>query len=61
MPKDRQIKLMLAGQLADTGKYDEGMTMAKSLLNGSPEDRETYLQSPRSTPPAPLEGSRRVR
>ena len=23
--------------------------MAKSLLNGSPEDRETYLQSPRST------------
>jgi len=44
MPKDRQIKLMLAGQLADTGKYDEGMTIAKSLLNGSPEDRDTYLQ-----------------
>ena len=44
MPKDRQIKLMLAGQLADTGKYDEGMAIAKSLLNGSPEDRDTYLQ-----------------
>lgn len=44
MPKDRQIKLMLAGQLADTGKYDEGMTLAKTALNGTPEDRDTYLQ-----------------
>lgn len=44
LPKDRQIKLMLAGQLADTGKVDEGIEIAKSQLNGGPEDRETYLQ-----------------
>jgi tetratricopeptide (TPR) repeat protein len=44
LPKDRQVKLMLAGQLADTGKYDEGMELAKSALNGTAEDRDTYLQ-----------------
>lgn len=44
LPKDRQIKLMLAGQLADTGKVEEGIDLAKSQLNGGPEDRETYLQ-----------------
>ncbi|HVJ08045.1 MAG TPA: tetratricopeptide repeat protein [Acidisarcina sp.] len=44
LPKDRQIKLMLAGQLADSGKVDEGLALAKSQLNGTPDDRETYLQ-----------------
>ena len=32
LPKDRDITLMLAGQLADTGKPDEGIALAKSLL-----------------------------
>jgi len=44
LPKDRQIKLMLAGQLADTGKVDEGLALAKAQLNGTSDDRETYLQ-----------------
>jgi tetratricopeptide (TPR) repeat protein len=45
LPKDRQIQLMLAGQLADTGKADEGVTLAKSLLATppAPEDREVHL------------------
>ena len=43
LPKDRGIKLMLAGQLADTGKPDEGIQMAKSLLKGNSEDREVLL------------------
>jgi tetratricopeptide (TPR) repeat protein len=42
-PNDRSLKLMLAGQLADTGKPDEALQQARSLLKGTPEDREVYL------------------
>lgn len=44
-PKDRNLKLMLAGQLADTGHTDEGIALAKSLLKGTSakDDREVYL------------------
>lgn len=43
-PNDRDLKLLLAWQLADTGKLDEGLTLANSLLTGKPGDREVYLQ-----------------
>lgn len=43
-PNDRDLKLLLAWELADTGKLDEGMTIANTLLNGKPSDREVYLQ-----------------
>jgi tetratricopeptide (TPR) repeat protein len=45
LPKDREITLMLAGQLADTGKADEGITLAKSLLAASPApaDRQIHI------------------
>ncbi len=43
LPNDRSVKLMLAGQLADTGKAEEGIQMAKSLLTGKPEDREVEM------------------
>ena len=36
LPKDRDITLMLAGQLADTGKPDEGIALAKSLIVAPP-------------------------
>jgi tetratricopeptide (TPR) repeat protein len=43
LPNDRGLKLVLAGQLADTGQADEGLAMAKSLLKGTAEDREVYI------------------
>jgi tetratricopeptide (TPR) repeat protein len=43
-PESRELKLTLAAQLADTGKLDEGIALANSLLNGKPADREVYLQ-----------------
>jgi tetratricopeptide (TPR) repeat protein len=39
-PKDRELKLMLAGELADQGKPDEGLAMAKSLLDGATQDEQ---------------------
>ena len=39
-PKNRDLKLMLAGELADQGQPDEGIAMAKSLLEGAkPEEQ----------------------
>ena len=43
-PDDRDLKLLLAWQLADTGKLDEGLALANGLLTGKPGDREVYLQ-----------------
>ena len=42
-PKNRDFKLMLAGELADHGQVDEGFNMAKSLLDGNADDRPIYL------------------
>ncbi|MGC2323719.1 MAG: tetratricopeptide repeat protein, partial [Terriglobales bacterium] len=42
-PDDRGLKLVLAGQLADTGQAEKGLAMAKSLLKGTGEDREVYI------------------
>ena len=39
-PKDRDLKLMLAGELADQGQPDEGLAMAKSLLDGAKPDEQ---------------------
>ncbi len=41
-----QIQLMYAGQLADTGKVDEGVALAKAQLAataGSPDERDSRL------------------
>src|SRR6201996_9222144 len=43
MPKDKTIQLMLAGQLADTNKSEEGIKLAKAQLKGDPSDREVHL------------------
>jgi tetratricopeptide (TPR) repeat protein len=43
IPKNRDLKLMLAGQLADQGKPDEGLAMAKGLLNDSADDRSVWF------------------
>jgi tetratricopeptide (TPR) repeat protein len=42
-PKNPDLKLMLAGELADAGKTDEGLAMAKGLLNNSDKDRAVWM------------------
>ena len=37
-PKNRDLKLLLAGELADLGKPEEGIDLAKSILDKSPDD-----------------------
>jgi tetratricopeptide (TPR) repeat protein len=43
--KNSDLKLMLAGELADAGKVDDGLAMAKSLLknDNSDDDRKVWL------------------
>jgi len=43
LPDDKNLKLTLAIQLADDGKADEAIKLGKSAINGSSDDRETYL------------------
>jgi tetratricopeptide (TPR) repeat protein len=46
MPKDHAIQLMYAGQLADTGKVDEGVALANAQLvatKGTSDERDTHL------------------
>ncbi|MGB8260044.1 MAG: tetratricopeptide repeat protein, partial [Terracidiphilus sp.] len=42
-PKDRDLKLILASELADAGKTDEGLAMARSLLANNDDDRPVWL------------------
>jgi tetratricopeptide (TPR) repeat protein len=42
-PKNRDLKLMLAGELLDLGKTDEGLAMARGLLDNSDKDRAIWL------------------
>ncbi len=39
-PKNRDLKLMLAGELADQNRPDEGLAMARSLLDGATPDQQ---------------------
>ena len=42
-PKDRDLKLMLASELVDQGRNNEGLDLAKSLLDNSDQDRSVLL------------------
>ena len=42
-PDDKNLKLTLALQLADDGKGDQGVELAKSVIKGNPDDRDTYV------------------
>jgi tetratricopeptide (TPR) repeat protein len=42
-PEDKNLKLTLALQMADDGKGDQGVDLAKSALKGNAEDRDTYV------------------
>ena len=43
LPNDKGLKLTLAQQIADSGKADESVQMAKSVLKGGPDDRDSYI------------------
>ena len=43
-PKSKDAKLTLARQLADTGHVDEGLALAKGLLQTDPKELEVYYQ-----------------
>ena len=43
VPKDRNLKMVLAGQLADTGQVDQGLSLIKGMLKDTPDDREVYI------------------
>ncbi|MGH7441453.1 MAG: tetratricopeptide repeat protein, partial [bacterium] len=43
IPKSRDLKLMLAGELVDQGQPDQGFALAKGLLNNSPNDRAVWF------------------
>src|SRR5437764_712193 len=44
MPDDRELRMVLDAQLADTGEIDKSVADIRSLLKGGPEDREIYLR-----------------
>jgi tetratricopeptide (TPR) repeat protein len=44
MPNDRDLRMVLDAQLADTGEVEKAVADIRSLLKGGPEDREVYLR-----------------
>jgi tetratricopeptide (TPR) repeat protein len=42
LPKNHEVQLLYARQLADAGKLDEAIKLAEKQLNGTPEDRDVY-------------------
>jgi tetratricopeptide (TPR) repeat protein len=43
LPKDRGLRMVLDGQMADSGDADKALKDVHSLLEGKPEDREVYI------------------
>jgi tetratricopeptide (TPR) repeat protein len=44
LPSDRELRMVLDSQLADTGDPEKPLADVRSLLKGTPEDREVYLR-----------------
>jgi tetratricopeptide (TPR) repeat protein len=44
LPRSNDMKLTLARQLADTGQVEQGISMAKEVLDADPKDLESYYQ-----------------
>src|SRR5207302_6653885 len=43
LPNDREVRMVLDAQLADTGDADRALADVRSMLNGKSEDREIYI------------------
>jgi tetratricopeptide (TPR) repeat protein len=44
LPNDRDMRMVLDAQLADTGEVDNAIADVRSMLKGGPEDRDVYLR-----------------
>jgi tetratricopeptide (TPR) repeat protein len=44
LPDDRDLRMVLDAQLADTGDPEKPIADIRSLLKGTPEDREVYIR-----------------
>jgi tetratricopeptide (TPR) repeat protein len=44
MPNDRELRMVLDAQLADTADPEKPLADVRSMLKGTPEDREVYLR-----------------
>jgi tetratricopeptide (TPR) repeat protein len=44
LPDDRDLRMVLDAQRADTGEADQALADVRTLLKGGPEDREVYLR-----------------
>jgi tetratricopeptide (TPR) repeat protein len=44
MPDDRELRMVLDAQLADMGDPDKPLADVRSMLKGTPEDRDVYLR-----------------
>jgi tetratricopeptide (TPR) repeat protein len=44
MPNDRDLRMVLDAQLADTGEFDSAIADVRSLLKGGPQDRDVYIR-----------------
>jgi tetratricopeptide (TPR) repeat protein len=44
MPADRDLRMVLDAQLADTGEVDSAVADIHKMLKGGPEDREVYVR-----------------
>jgi tetratricopeptide (TPR) repeat protein len=44
LPNDRELRMVLDAQLADTGETDHAIADVRAMLKGGPEDREVYLR-----------------
>jgi tetratricopeptide (TPR) repeat protein len=44
MPNDRELRMVLDAQLADMGDPDKPLADVRSMLKGTPDDRDVYLR-----------------
>jgi tetratricopeptide (TPR) repeat protein len=44
LPEDRDLRMVLDAQLADTGDADKSIADIRSMLKGGPDDRDVYLR-----------------
>ena len=43
LPQNRELKLVLDSQIADQGEPDKALADVRSMLKGTPQDREVYI------------------